>query len=163
VINLHSSIVDGAEAARQCAVWKAQGEDVVLTNGCFDLLHVGHARYLAAARALGRLIVGLNSDSSVRRLKGDGRPLVTAAERAELLAALRVVDLVTIFDELTAEVLLDTVRPTIYVKGGDYGDHGKPLPEAAVAHRIGARVEIIPLVEGRSTTSLVEAIRGTGR
>lgn len=150
----------GRDDARQiCRAWQARGETVVLTNGCFDLLHVGHLRYLQAARRLGRLVVGLNSDASVRRLKGETRPIVGANERAELLAGLRCVDLVTIFDEPDAAALLEALRPDVYVKGSDYGPGGRPLPEAELADRLGIRVALVRLVAGRSTSALVEAIR----
>lgn len=152
-------VVSRDEAARQRELWRAEGESVVLTNGCFDLVHVGHVRYLAAARRFGRLVVGLNSDASVRRLKGPTRPILPEAERAEVLAALRSVDLVTIFDEPTAVELLLALRPDIYIKGSDYGPGGKELPEAALAARLGIRVELVELVPGRSTTSIVDMIR----
>jgi rfaE bifunctional protein nucleotidyltransferase chain/domain len=147
------------EAIRRCDDWRRGGELVVLTNGCFDLLHVGHARYLARARSFGRLVVGVNSDRSVRRLKGPSRPIVPELDRAELVAALRWVDLVTIFDEPTGEALVRDLRPDVYVKGADYAPGGKELPEAAIATAVGARVELVPLLAGHSTTGLVETIR----
>lgn len=152
-------VLSPVEARQACARWQSRGSTVVLTNGCFDLLHVGHVRYLQQARALGRLIVAVNSDASTRALKGPSRPIVPERERAELLSALRCVDLVTIFDDSTAEVILELLRPDVYVKGADYGPGGRALPEARVAERIGARVELIPLVEDRSTSALVETIR----
>ena len=133
----------------------------VFTNGVFDILHVGHVRYLQAARALGDcLIVGLNSDASARALKGERRPLVPQGERAELLAALACVDYVIAFDELTAERLVETLRPEVYVKGGDYGtgDGRKALPEAAIVERYGGRVVLLPLAESRSTTHVINEI-----
>lgn len=136
---------------------------MVLTNGCFDLLHLGHVRYLAAARAFGDvLILALNDDESVRRLKGPHRPLVPLAERAELLAALRSVDAVVPFSEDTAEETVRVLRPDVYVKGGDYAGAsgaGKPLPEAAIVRAAGGRVEIVSFVEGHSTTDLIATIR----
>ena len=133
------------------------GRKVVATNGCFDLLHVGHLRYLTAARAFGDFLwLGLNGDPSVRDLKGPGRPLVPEADRAELLAAWRVVDAVTIFPEVRATAFLRAVRPDIYVKGGDYTPESLNPEEAAALHQCGARIEIVPLVPGRSTTKLVE-------
>lgn len=133
---------------------KAAGKTVVFTNGCFDILHLGHARYLREARALGdALVVGLNSDGSVGRLKGRGRPLVPEADRAEMLAALEAVDYVTVFGEDTPAELVAEIAPDVIVKGGDYkaGDvAGGKTVEAA-----GGRVVIIPLVEGRSTTGLI--------
>ncbi len=145
--------------------WRAQGRAVVFTNGIFDLLHLGHLRYLESARALGDLlIVGLNSDDSTRRLKGPKRPLVPQAERAALLLGLRPVDYVTIFEEDTAEALVAALEPEVYVKGGDYviantgESSGKPLPEAWIAQRYGGRVELIPYLPGHSTTELIERI-----
>jgi rfaE bifunctional protein nucleotidyltransferase chain/domain len=139
---------------------------VVLTNGVFDLLHVGHLRYLQAARALGdALIVGLNSDASTRRLKGPTRPIHGEDERAELLAGLACVDAVVIFGEDTAVSLVEAIRPDLWVKGGDYGslEEALPrLPEAATVQRLGGEVRLLPFVEGRSTTLLVERIRGMG-
>ena len=139
----------------------------VFTNGLFDILHVGHVRTLQAARALGDcLIVGLNSDASARALKGERHPIVPQAERAEMLAALACVDHVVIFDELTAERLVDTLRPEIYVKGGDYGRgaEAKFPPEAALVERYGGHVSFIPTVAGKSTTNLVaEIVRRHGR
>jgi rfaE bifunctional protein nucleotidyltransferase chain/domain len=138
--------------------WLARGEKVVLTNGCFDLIHVGHVRYLRQARALGDvLIVGVNSDASVRRLKGKGRPLLGQEERAEVVAALEGVDYVVIFGQSTARQLVAALRPEVYVKGGDYQE-GRDLPEAAEVRRYGGRVEILPLVPGRSTTELVRLV-----
>lgn len=155
---------------------------VVLTNGIFDLMHVGHLRYLVAARALGDLlVVGVNADASTRRLKGPSRPVVPEAERAEMLAGLACVDLVTIFPEDTAEALVDAVQPDIYTKGGDYtlapasadpaaytGTSGapttapasavKPLPEAARVARYGGQVVLVPYVPGHSTTELISRI-----
>lgn len=152
-------VVSRDDAIRRCQDWQRAGETVVLTNGCFDLLHVGHVRYLEAARRHGRLIIGLNSDESVRRLKGPHRPIVAGAERAEVLAALRCVDLVTIFDESTAETLLEALQPNVYVKGADYAAGAHPLPEAVIAGRLGIRVEIVELVEGHSTTALIDTIQ----
>ena len=139
--------------------WRESGQIVVCTNGVFDLLHFGHLDYLTAARSLGDvLVVGLNSDSSTRRYKGPLRPLVPEHERAALLLALEPVDYVTIFDEPTAERLVEALRPDIYCKGGDYGSTGglaKPLPEAAIVERYGGRVELIPYLPGHSTTDLI--------
>ena len=146
------------------------GRSLVLTNGCFDLLHVGHVRLLEACRAFGDvLIVGVNSDESVRQLKGEGRPFVPADERAALLAALRVVDAVTVFHERTAERLAALVSPDVYVKGADYASAGPGaaspqidearLPEARVVRRHGGRVVLVPLVPDRSSTALASRIR----
>jgi rfaE bifunctional protein nucleotidyltransferase chain/domain len=140
---------------------RAAGGTVVATGGCFDLLHAGHVRTLQGARALGDcLIVLLNSDDSVRRLKGDGRPLVTAAERAEVLAALASVDAVMVFDEDTPETALARLRPDIWVKGGDYV--AEDLPETAVLAEWGARTVTVPYYPGRSTTRLAGALERVG-
>lgn len=139
--------------------WRAEGKRVVLTNGTFDILHVGHARYLEAARALGDiLIVGINSDASVRGYKGPGRPVVPQDERAEIVAALRCVDYTTVFDEPTAVHLVEVLRPDVYVKGGDY-DGSKPLPEAEAVHTYGGEVHIVPFVPGHSATRLIRAMK----
>jgi rfaE bifunctional protein nucleotidyltransferase chain/domain len=143
-----------ALAARVAAL-RARGGRLVLTNGCFDLLHVGHVRYLQAARRLGDLLaVGVNSDASVRALKGPARPLVPAAERAEVLAALACVDAVVVFDALTAEPLAAALQPEVYVKGQDYTE--ATLPEARVVRQYGGTVALLPTVPGASTTALVE-------
>lgn len=141
--------------------WRAEGKRLVLTNGTFDVLHIGHLRYLQAARALGDiLVVGVNSDASVRAYKGPGRPVVPQDERTELLAALRCVDYVTIFDEPTATDLVEALEPEIYAKGGDYAaDMGKPLPEAGAVRSYGGEVQIIPYVEGHSASEMIVRIR----
>jgi len=130
---------------------------IVATNGCFDLLHVGHLRYLTEARERGDFLwVGLNGDASVRDLKGPNRPLVAEADRAELLAAWRVVDAVTIFPEVRATSFLAAVEPDVYVKGGDYTADSLNPEEGAVLKACGARIEIVHLVPGKSTTNLVK-------
>jgi len=143
---------------RTLAAWRAAGERVVFTNGVFDLLHRGHAEYLALARALGeRLVVGVNSDASVRRLKGPARPIVAAADRAALLEALACVDLAVIFDDDTPARLIEAVRPDLLVKGGDWAVAqivGREFVES-----YGGRVLSIPLREGYGTSVLVERIR----
>ena len=142
------------------------GERGVFTNGCFDLLHLGHVRYLQEARSLGDfLIVGLNSDTSTRLLKGPGRPLVPEHERAEILAALSCIDYVTIFAEPTASPLVALLQPAIYVKGGDYANaHSDTpdlhrLPEAKVVQQYGGTIRLIPYVPGHSTTELIATIQ----
>ncbi len=136
---------------------KSQNAKIVFTNGCFDILHLGHARYLREAKKLGDiLIVGINSDSSVRRLKGSPRPYVSELERAEVLASLESVDYVTIFSEMRPDNLLKIIKPKIHVKGGDY--KMKDLPEAKLVKSLGGKVIIIPPVEGRSTTNIIERI-----
>jgi rfaE bifunctional protein nucleotidyltransferase chain/domain len=139
--------------------WRQAIGVLVFTNGHFDLLHVGHVRYLQAARALGdALLVGLNSDPSTRARK-PGRPIVPQEERAELLAALACVDAVTIFDELTACALVAALRPEIYVKGSDWAQPGGPQPpEAAVVAGYGGRVVYLPYIPERSTTAIIERI-----
>ncbi|HEY9721922.1 MAG TPA: D-glycero-beta-D-manno-heptose 1-phosphate adenylyltransferase [Oscillatoriaceae cyanobacterium] len=130
----------------------------VFTNGCFDLMHVGHLRYLQAARALGdRLVVAVNADSSVKKLKGDTRPILPEDERAELLAGLECVDFVTIFAEPTAEAVLAALQPQIYAKGGDYTPDS--LPETPVVRAYGGEIRIVPFVPGRSTSGLIAHIR----
>jgi rfaE bifunctional protein nucleotidyltransferase chain/domain len=145
----------------QAMAWRtAQTGAVALTNGHFDLLHVGHVRYLQAARALAdALLVGLNSDASTAARK-PGRPVVPQDQRAELLAALGCVDAVVIFDALTAEALVDALRPDIYVKGGDWNrPEGPRPPEAAIVERHGGRVVFLPYVPDRSTTAMIARIR----
>src|ERR1700722_15436573 len=136
------------------------GKTIVFTNGCFDILHAGHVRYLAAAKQLGDiLVVGLNGDASVKELKGPGRPLNSAADRAEVMSALLAVDYVIIFEEKRVDNLLREVRPQIYAKGGDYTVSGLDRGEGAALNEIGARIEILPLVPGKSTSKLVAAIQ----
>lgn len=136
------------------------GRQLVFTNGVFDLLHAGHVRYLAEARALGDvLIVGVNSDASVRRLnKGPERPLNSAEDRVAVLEALRAVDGAVVFDEDTPIELIQLLRPDVHVKGGDYTK--EQLPETAIVEAYGGRVEILPYLDGRSTTDLVRRLRG---
>lgn len=137
---------------------QATGERLVFTNGVFDLLHVGHVRYLAEARALGdALIVAVNADESVRSFKGDLRPLVPLAERMELLASLACVDYVVPFTTRTPAPLIELIRPALYVKGGDYAE--ADLPEAEVVRGYGGEVRILSLVPGRSTTDIIARIR----
>ena len=137
------------------------GRCLVFTNGCFDLLHAGHVRYLQQARELGdALAVGLNSDRSVRELKGEGRPINRQDDRAEVLAALGCVDYVVIFDGKRATDVLRTVRPHVYAKGGDYTPDSLDPEERAALAEAGSGIKILPLVPGRSTTSVVERLRG---
>src|ERR1700675_2370837 len=145
------------EAARQAAEWRGRGRRVVLANGCFDLLHVGHVRYLSAARGLGdALVVGLNSDASVRRLKGPGRPVMPADERAELIGALAVVDLVVVFDDDSAEALIARLRPDVHAKGTDYTEES--VPERAAVLAAGGRVVIAGDPKSHATRDLIAAI-----
>ena len=150
------------------ALARKEGKTVVWTNGCFDLLHAGHVRNLQAARGRGDvLVVGINSDASVRRLKGPGRPLVPSAQRMEVLAALECVDYVVVFDELTPEAALARLRPDVHCKGADYAPpYGKPIPEAPLVASYGGRIEFLPLVPDLSTSELIRRIReqqGGGR
>lgn len=136
---------------------QAAGETVVFTNGVFDLLHVGHARYLAEARALGdALVVAVNADESVRGFKGDLRPIVPLAERMEMLASLSCVDFVVPFATRTPAPLIEALRPAVYVKGGDYRE--EDLPEARVVRGYGGDVRILSLVAGRSTTDIIARV-----
>lgn len=160
---MRSKIVDRIEVARAAVEAKEAGKTVVMTNGCFDILHVGHVRYLQRARTLGdMLIVGVNTDESVRRLKGPDRPVNKEIDRAEVLAALQCVDYVTLFDEDTPIDLIKTVHPDIHAKGGDYviGD----MPEAETVLSIGGQVAIIPFSdtdsESFSTTGTIKVIKG---
>ena len=148
--------LEGLLAARQR--WRKERRIVVTTNGCFDLLHPGHVRFLAQARAQGQvLIVGLNSDASVRQLKGPGRPLLPQEDRAAMLAALRCVDQVVIFDEALANGLLALLHPDIHCKGGDYT--ADELPEAKVIRQGGGQVRILPFSAGYSTSALIRSIQ----
>jgi D-beta-D-heptose 7-phosphate kinase/D-beta-D-heptose 1-phosphate adenosyltransferase len=143
------------------AAQRVRGRAIVLTNGCFDVLHLGHVGYLQQARALGDLlVVGVNSDDSVRALKGPDRPINPEADRAALLAALSCVDEVVVFGELTPRLLIESVRPDVYVKGGDYAH--RPLPEHDLVVGLGGRVEILGHFAQRSTTALISRIRAGG-
>lgn len=130
---------------------------IVFTNGCFDLIHIGHISYLEQAKALGdSLIVGINSDKSVRKIKGEKRPLINEAERAKIVSSLHFVDYVVVFDEETPISILDQIKPDIHVKGGDY--KAEKLPEYKVVTSAGGRVVILPYISGRSTTSIIKSI-----
>ena len=136
---------------------RAEGKTIVTTNGCFDILHVGHVRYLEKAKELGDvLIIALNSDDSVRRLKGPNRPINNQNDRIEVLSALSFVDYVVLFDETSPADLLAFIKPDIHVKGADYSM--ETLPELKVIVENGGRVEFIELVEGKSTTSILEKL-----
>jgi len=152
-------IVDLEELSDRSEKLRSAGKKLVATNGCFDLLHVGHVRYLQAARALGDLLaVGLNADRSARELKGGGRPITTESDRAEVLAALECVDLVTVFPEMRATRFLAAARPAIYVKGGDYRSDTLNEEERAALKKIGAEIRLIPFEAGYSTSRLIEEI-----
>lgn len=156
-----SKIISRSEAARLVEEAEAFGKTVVFSNGCFDILHIGHIRYLQAARSLGdMLIVGVNTDDSVKRLKGPERPLNPEHERAEVLAALECVDFVTLFDEDTPIELIQAIKPHIHTKGGDYRPDS--LPETETIKSLGGRIEIIRYDQtgtiGKSTTKLMDKI-----
>jgi len=137
--------------------YQADGKRLVLTNGCFDLLHTGHVRYLQQARGLGEaLLVAVNSDRSVRELKGPERPLNGELDRAEVLAALRCVDHVTIFEGMRVTEVIQALRPAIYAKGGDYTLETLDPGERAALEEVGAEIRLLPLVPGRSTTGILE-------
>src|SRR5437762_11075552 len=156
---MNRKIMDMDELAKRAKQLRASGKKLVATNGCFDLFHVGHVRYLQAARALGDLLaVGLNGDRSVGELKGIGRPINTERDRAEVLAALECVDLVTVFPEMRATRFLAAARPAIYVKGGDYRSDTLNEEERAALKKIGAEIRLIPFEAGYSTSRLIEEI-----
>lgn len=145
-------MLDGLRA--RVAAWRRDGEQIVLANGCFDLLHVGHIRYLRGAKALGgRLIVAINSDESVRQIKGEGRPLMPAVERAEILAALADVDAVLIFEEPDVRALIREIRPDVQAKGTDYTRENVPERDETIA--CGGRVEIVGDPKDHSTSSFL--------
>lgn len=134
----------------------ARGQRMVFTNGCFDILHAGHVRYLQAARQLGDvLLVALNGDGSVRTLKGEGRPINPEHDRAEVLAALGCIDYLTIFPDVRVTELVREIRPQIYAKGGDYTPDSLNPEELAALREVGADIQILPLVPGRSTTAVI--------
>ena len=148
------------DVAKRAEQLRAGGKQIVATNGCFDLLHAGHIRYLKAARARGDvLVVGLNGDESVHKLKGPGRPINNESDRAEVLAALESVDLVAIFPELRATRFIELVRPDVYVKGGDYSSETLDNEERTVLKKIGAKIDIVPFEKGYSTSALIKHLR----
>ena len=145
------------QLASKAKEMRDSGGALVATNGCFDLLHVGHVRYLQAARRLGdALVVGVNGDASVRALKGESRPLNAENDRAEVLAALECVDFVAVFPDVRATEFLRQARPAVYVKGGDYKPETLNVEEGAVLEAVGSRIEIIPFEPGYSTSHLIE-------
>jgi D-glycero-beta-D-manno-heptose 1-phosphate adenylyltransferase len=138
---------------------RRNGSKIILANGCFDLFHAGHIRYLAGAKDLGgTLVVGINSDAQVRRLKGSGRPFMPAAERAEIVSALRFVDLVTVFDEPTVEELIRAIRPDFHAKGTDYT--ADTVPEREIVREYGGRVAIVGDPKDHSSTELIATVAG---
>ena len=151
-----SKIVDRAALRQRVDRWRRSGDHITLANGCFDLLHVGHVRYLHAAKELGgRLIVAINSDDSVRFLKGEGRPLMPAEERAEILAALADVDAVVIFPEPDVRALIREIRPDVQAKGTDYT--ADSVPEADVVRENGGRVEIVGDLKNHSASEIIRS------
>jgi rfaE bifunctional protein nucleotidyltransferase chain/domain len=158
---MKQKIVSAEEAREIANEMRERGHKLVFTNGCFDLLHVGHVRYLAAARALGdALLVAINGDKSIRVLKGEGRPLNCEADRAEVVAALASVDHVVIFPEVRATALLEKVRPAIYVKGGDYTAQSLHADERNALERMKTEIRIVPFEAGHSTSRLLEKMKG---
>lgn len=156
-----AKILSRPELRARVAEWRHNGEPIVLANGCFDLLHVGHVRYLQGAKALGgRLIVGINSDASVRQLKGEGRPLMPAEERAEIIAALADVDAVVIFDEPDVRGLIRELHPDVQAKGTDYTRDTVPERDAVLAY--GGRVEIVGDPKDHSTSNFLGQMRTSG-
>ena len=156
---MNPKILELEELSDRCEKLRSAGKRIVATNGCFDLLHVGHVRYLQTARTLGDLlVVGLNGDRSVHELKGTGRPITSQGDRAEILAALECVDLVTIFPESRATKFLAAARPVVYVKGGDYTSNTLDQGESVVLEEIGAAIRLIPFETGYSTSKLLERI-----
>jgi rfaE bifunctional protein nucleotidyltransferase chain/domain len=157
---MNKKIIDSNQLAQIAESCAQRGHKLVLTNGCFDLLHLGHIRYLEAARSLGdALAVAINGDDSVRALKGNGRPLNHARDRAEVVAALECVDHVVVFPEIRVTRLLEQVRPAIYVKGGDYTAETLDPEERAALEKIGAVVRILPFEPGYSTSGLIERMK----
>jgi len=151
-------ILSRQELQARVAEWRRNGEQIVLANGCFDLLHVGHVRYLHGAKSLGgRLVVAMNSDASVRQLKGEGRPLMPAGERAEIIAALADVDAVVIFDEPDVRDLVRELHPDIQAKGTDYSRETVPERDDVLAY--GGRVEIVGDPKDHSTTNFLSQMR----
>jgi D-glycero-beta-D-manno-heptose 1-phosphate adenylyltransferase len=152
-----NKVMSPCEALGRVRAWQASGKKVVFSNGCFDILHAGHVEYLTAARKLGDvLVIGLNSDASVRRLKGPSRPVCCETDRATVLSALEVVDLLTLFDEDTPEELIETLLPDILVKGADWAIERIAGARAVLEH--GGAVLTLPLLEGRSTSGIIEKI-----
>lgn len=157
---MNPKILTLSELAARATELRADGRRLVLTNGCFDLLHVGHVRYLQQAAELGDfLAVAVNGDESVRALKGPGRPLNCENDRAEVLAALACVDFVTIFPGLRATEVIQKAQPAIYVKGGDYTLESLDPEEVAALKRVGAEIKTLPLVPKKSTSRLIERMR----
>ena len=157
---MNGKILDPDPLAALANAMRAEGRKLVLTNGCFDLLHAGHVHYLQAARALGdALAVAINGDESVRELKGAGRPLNIEGDRAEVVAALDCVDYVVIFQEVRVTRLIEKVRPSVYVKGGDYTPATLDPEERVALEKIGTAIRIVPFEPGHSTSGLIERMK----
>jgi rfaE bifunctional protein nucleotidyltransferase chain/domain len=153
-----AKIIELDELKVEIEAKKEAGELIVFTNGCFDILHVGHIRYLKKAAALGdKLVLAVNSDSSVKKLKGKDRPFVPQQERLEMLAALNMIDYLILFSEIDCKALLEQIKPQIYVKGGDYRIEN--LPEAETVYSYGGKIVLIIEVKGKSTTNIIKKIR----
>jgi len=155
---IQTRIFSREELARKCNIWRGAGKKIVFTNGCFDILHHGHLDLLAKAADFGNiLILGLNTDSSVQRLKGPDRPVTNEQDRAFQVASLLCVDAVCLFDEDTPEALIEILKPDVLVKGGDYTID--KIVGASFVQNNGGKVEIVPFVEGYSTTSIIDRIK----
>lgn len=160
--NYFAPILDRTRLTARVAIERRASKKIVLANGCFDLFHVGHVRYLAAARALGDcLIVGINSDEQARRLKGEDRPFVPEQERAETISALRFVDFVTIFPEPTVELLLRAVRPDFHAKGTDYTV--ETVPEREIVRALGGQTAIVGDAKNHSSTEIIKIVTESSR
>ena len=156
------AILSKEQIKRKAGGLRSQGKRIVFTNGCFDLLHVGHTRYLAQAAKLGDvLVVGVNSDASVRKLKGASRPITPEGERAEVLSSLRFVDYVVVFSEERPDAIIALIKPDVHVKGGDYTL--EEIPERSIVESYGGKVVILPKVEGRSTNAIIQKIVAAAR
>ena len=150
-------IIDRSDIKFLCELLRKNQKKIVFTNGCFDIIHAGHVKYLTQAKSFGDvLILGLNTDDSVRKLKGSNRPINSEADRSFVVDGLKAVDYVVLFSESTAENLVDEIKPDIYVKGGDYNLDN--LPEGKIVQSYGGQVKLIPLLEGRSTSNIISRI-----
>lgn len=155
---IKSKIIDSEELVRQLAVWKFLGNKVVFTNGCFDIIHLGHIDYLSKARDLGdRLIIGLNTDDSVKRIKGDSRPITDEKSRAMILASFKFVDAIVLFNEDTPYNLINEVKPNVLVKGSDYSTN--EIVGGDIVENNGGEIITIDYLEGYSTTSILDKIK----
>jgi D-glycero-beta-D-manno-heptose 1-phosphate adenylyltransferase len=154
---MNTKLLTREEAKEKVLAWKSSGKQVVFSNGCFDILHAGHVQYLSRARQLGDvLLIGLNSDASIQRIKGPLRPVCAEQDRAAVLSALQMVDAITLFDEDTPEVLIETLLPDILVKGADWNIESIAGAKAVV--QSGGKVLTLPLLEGRSTSGIIEKV-----